>query len=58
LIYSEFEIPYTGNAAADSLLYHYAGIAKEKKISDNSFDGIILKKDDLCFIYKNIGFRN
>ena len=27
------EIPYTGNAAADGVLYHYACIAKEENIS-------------------------
>lgn len=50
------EIPYTGNAAADSLLYHYAGIAKEKQISFSvccKLDNLFLSDTDLCCLLGN-----
>ena len=50
------EIPYTGNAAADGVLYHYACIAKEAKISFNvccRLDKLSISDTDLCCLLGN-----
>lgn len=50
------EIPYTGNAAADGVLYHYACAAKEKGISFSvccKLDGLSVSDTDLCCILGN-----
>ena len=50
------EIPYTGNAAADGVLYHYACIAKEKRISFKVYcklDGLSISDTDLCCLLGN-----
>ena len=50
------EIPYTGNAAADGVLYHYACMAKEKKISFKvccRLDGLSISDTDLCCLLGN-----
>lgn len=50
------EIPYTGNAAADGILYHYVCIAKEKKISFKvccRFDKLSMSDTDLCCLLGN-----
>lgn len=50
------EIPYTGNAAADGVLYHYACIAKEKKISFKvccRLDKLPVSDTDLCCLLGN-----
>ncbi|MGO4945512.1 sensor histidine kinase [Blautia sp. Sow4_E7] len=50
------EVPYTGNAAADSVLYHYACVAKEKKISFKvcgKLDNLSISDTDLCCLLGN-----
>ena len=50
------EIPYTGNAAADGVLYHYACIAKEEKISFKvccKLDKLSISDTDLCCLLGN-----
>ena len=50
------EIPYTGNAAADGVLYHYACMAKEKKISFQvccKLDNLSMSDTDLCCLLGN-----
>lgn len=50
------EIPYTGNAAADGILYHYVCMAKEKKITLKvccRFDKLSMSDTDLCCILGN-----
>lgn len=50
------KIPYTGNAAADSLFYHYACIAKEKQISFAvccKLGNLSLSDTDLCCLLGN-----
>ena len=50
------EIPYTGNAAADGVLYHYACKAKEKKIFFKvccQLDGLSISDTDLCCLLGN-----
>lgn len=50
------EIPYTGNAAADGVLYHYACIAKEENISFKvccRLDKLSISDTDLCCLLGN-----
>ena len=50
------EIPYTGNAAADSIFYHYACMAKEKQISFKvccKLDQVSMSDTDLCCLLGN-----
>ena len=50
------EIPYTGNAAADGVLYHYACMAKEKQITFSvccSLSDLTMSDSDLCCILGN-----
>ena len=50
------EIPYTGNAAADGVLYHYACVAKERRISFTvccKLNGLPIADADLCCILGN-----
>ena len=50
------EIPYTGNAAADGVLYHYACMAKEKQIAFSvccSLSDLTMSDSDLCCILGN-----
>lgn len=50
------EIPYTGNAAADGMLYHYACIAKENQITFSvycSLSDLAMSDSDLCCILGN-----
>ena len=51
------EIPYTGNAAADGVLYHYACIAKEENISFEvccRLDKLSISDTDLCCLLGNV----
>lgn len=54
--YSEVDIPYSGNAAADGVLYHYAVIAKKNNI-DIKISGIFQSGEiadvDLCVLLGN-----
>lgn len=54
--YSEVNIPYSGNAAADGILYHYASIAKKNKI-DFCISGVFksgkIADVDLCVLLGN-----
>lgn len=54
--YSEIDIPYSGNAAADGILYHYAVIAHNNNI-DFNITGIVKSGDitdvDLCVLLGN-----
>lgn len=50
------DIPYTGNAAADGVLYHYACMAKEKQIAFSvccSLSNLAMSDSDLCCILGN-----
>ncbi|MDD5804401.1 ATP-binding protein [Blautia sp. HCP3S3_H10_1] len=50
------EIPYTGNAAADGVLYHYASIAKEKQIAFKvccRLNKLSISDTDLCCLLGN-----
>lgn len=50
------EIPYTGNAAADGILYHYACVAKASQISFTvccKLNGLSIADTDLCSILGN-----
>ena len=50
------EIPYTGNAAADGVLYHYACLAEEKGVFFSSrcrFNSLNISDTDLCCILGN-----
>lgn len=50
------EIPYSGNAAADGVLYHYACLAKEKKIAFQvccRLDQLSMSDIDLCCLLGN-----
>lgn len=50
------EIPYTGNAAADGVLYHYACEAKAAQISFHvccKLDGMSIADTDLCCLIGN-----
>lgn len=50
------EIPYTGNAAADGVLYHYACIAKEENISFKvccRLNKLSISDTDLCCLLGN-----
>lgn len=50
------EIPHTGNAAADAVLYHYACLAKEKNIDFSAcclFEGLTVSDTDLGCLLGN-----
>lgn len=50
------KIPYTKNAAADGVLYHYACIAKENQIRfevNCTLDGLTISDIDLCCLLGN-----
>lgn len=50
------KIPYTGNAAADGVLYHYACLAEEKGVSFSArcrFNNLSISDTELCCILGN-----
>lgn len=54
--YSEVDIPYSGNAAADGILYHYAVIAKKNNINlkiSGIFQSGEIADVDLCVLLGN-----
>ena len=54
--YSEVNIPYSGNVAADGILFHYAGISQKNNISFNIsgvFNSGEIADVDLCVLLGN-----